>query len=158
MSTTREVCGAMIGRGGETSLMRELYEDVSSRPWIRLALDDLLGHSQKLAKRAIDPRIAHALESLSFGPDELLPIDWVAGRVGLSASRFQYLFTHEVGVPFRRYRAWRRLRIAISEIVNGNNFTTAAHSAGFADQAHFAHDFRKTFGAPASRGLAKVRA
>ncbi len=155
---TREECGAMIGGGGETSLMRELYEDVSSRQWIGSALDDLLGHSQKLARRVIDPRIAHVLESVSFGPDELLPIDRVAGRVGLSASRFQYLFTHEVGVPFRRYRAWRRLRMAISEIVNGNNFTTAAHAAGFADQAHFSHDFRKTFGAPASRGLAKVRA
>ncbi|WP_245425620.1 hypothetical protein [Phyllobacterium brassicacearum] len=35
-----------------------------------------------------------------------------------------------MGVPFRRYRAWNRMRAAISEIVNGSNFTTAAHAAG----------------------------
>jgi methylphosphotriester-DNA--protein-cysteine methyltransferase len=45
--------------------------------------------------------------------------------------RFQHLFTQEVGVPFRRYRAWNRMRMAISEIVKGSNFTTAAHAAGF---------------------------
>jgi AraC-like DNA-binding protein len=67
------------------------------------------------------------------------------------------VFAEHVGVPFRRYRAWHRLRAAIREIVEGSNFTTAAHAAGFADQAHFAHDFRRTFGAPASRSLGRVR-
>jgi AraC-like DNA-binding protein len=49
------------------------------------------------------------------------------------------------------------MRRAIEEIVAGANFTAAAHAAGFADQAHFAHDFRRTFGAPASRSLSGVR-
>jgi AraC-like DNA-binding protein len=50
------------------------------------------------------------------------------------------------------------MRAAIREIVNGSSFTRAAHAAGFADQAHFAHDFRRTFGAPASRSLTNLRA
>jgi AraC-like DNA-binding protein len=49
------------------------------------------------------------------------------------------------------------MRAAIGDIINGSNFTTAAHAAGFADQVHFAREFRRTFGAPASRGLSRVR-
>ncbi|TXM93608.1 helix-turn-helix transcriptional regulator, partial [Methylobacterium sp. WL122] len=81
----------------------------------------------------------------------------LAASVGLSASRFQHLFTDAVGVPFRRYRGWLRMRRAIGAVIDGNNFTGAAHAAGFADQAHFAHDFRRTFGAPASLSLRDIR-
>ncbi|WKL39567.1 helix-turn-helix domain-containing protein (plasmid) [Sinorhizobium meliloti] len=81
----------------------------------------------------------------------------LAKSLGLSSSQFQRVFTREVGVPFRRYRAWNRMRVAISEIVNGSNFTTAAHTAGFSDQAHFTNDFRRTFGAPPSVSLLALR-
>ena len=81
----------------------------------------------------------------------------LARSVGLSSSRLQHLFTENVGVPFRRYRAWVRMRRAIAAVVAGANFTGAAHAAGFADQAHFANDFRRTFGAPASRSLLGIR-
>jgi AraC-like DNA-binding protein len=76
-----------------------------------------------------------------------------ASTVGLSPSRFQHLFTQEVGVPFRRYRGWQRLRAAIREAAHGTSLTAAAHAAGFADQAHFSRAFRLAFGAPPSRGL-----
>ena len=56
-------------------------------------------------------------------------------------------------MPFRRYRVWHRLRAAIREVAQGSNLTAAAHAAGFADQAHFTREFRRTFGAPPSRGL-----
>ena len=108
----------------------------------------------------MDPRIARAVAGMSgraAAPGGLTPVARLAGEVGLSASRFQHLFTREVGVPFRRYRAWQRMRAAIAEIVRGRTFTTAAHAAGFADQAHFGHDFRRTFGAPPSRSLARIR-
>jgi AraC-like DNA-binding protein len=52
------------------------------------------------------------------------------------------------------------MRAAIAEMVRGSilgRAAHAAHAAGFADQAHFAHDFRRTFGAPASRSLARIR-
>ena len=62
-----------------------------------------------------------------------------------------------MGVPFRRYRAWCRMRAAIGIMLRGGNLTNAAHAAGFADQAHFTRDFRRIFGARATPSLAKVR-
>jgi AraC-like DNA-binding protein len=157
MRDTVEENGALIGKSGETSLMRELYEDISGLQWAGPALRDLLAFSGRHAVRDIDARIFRVIDVMNDDRFDLTPVVQLAGTVGLSASRFQHLFTQQVGVPFRRYRAWNRMRMAISEIVSGSNFTAAAHAAGFADQAHFAHDFRRTFGAPASRSLSGVR-
>jgi AraC-like DNA-binding protein len=157
MRDVREVDGALAGSSGEISVMRELWEDGSSAGWAGAALDDLLAFSRRRARRGIDARIAIVMDHMREHHDDLAPVARLAASVGLSASRFQHLFTREAGVPFRRYRAWNRMRVAISEIAKGSNFTTAAHAAGFADQAHFAHDFRRTFGAPPSHSLLGVR-
>ncbi len=155
---SREVDGAFVGNTGEVSLLRTLYEDRAGTRWAGLALNDLLGFAKRRATRQIDPRVSRVVENLSARYEDVTLVAPLAGSAGLSASRFQHLFTQEVGVPFRRYRAWQRMRAAIREIVRGSNFTTAAHAAGFSDQAHFAHDFRRTFGAPASQSLSRVRA
>lgn len=148
-----EIPGAIIGGRGETTLLRSLYEDRSSRTWTGEALHDLMQVSSRTARRAIDARIAHAVTTLQLGDHAITPVAELAAAAGLSSSRFQHLFTEHVGVPFRRYRAWHRLRTAIQEVVGGTSYTTAAYAAGFADQAHFSREFRRTFGAPASRGL-----
>ena len=154
---TWEVNGALVGRAGERALLRSLYEDRDATGWAGAALADLLGFSARRARRSMDPRVSRVVASLYHHHRELTPLHRLAAATGLSPSRFQRVFTREVGVPFRRYRAWQRMRAAIREIVRGSNFTRAAHAAGFADQAHFAHDFRRTFGAPASRSLSRVR-
>jgi AraC-like DNA-binding protein len=152
-----EVNGALVGRTGEVAPLRALYEDRASASWIAPALIDLLGFGRRRAIRQIDPRVSTVIANLYARSDQLTPVGQVAAAAGLSPSRFQHLFTNEVGVPFRRYRAWHRMRAAIRKIVQGSSFTRAAHAAGFADQAHFAHDFRRTFGAPASRSLTNIR-
>jgi AraC-like DNA-binding protein len=157
VGNSRETDGVLVGSTGEIGLMRSLYEDRSSLAWAAPALIDLLGFAGQRARKAIDPRVSRVVETMRERYDDLALVAELAGQVGLSASRFQHLFTESVGVPFRRYRAWARMRAAIGEIVAGRNFTTAAHAAGFSDQAHFAHDFRRTFGAPASVSLSKVR-
>ena len=101
--------------------------------------------------------ILRPLAALDLAGDAPLSLSQAAQASGLSPSRLHHLFTAEVGVPFRRYRAWTRMRRAIEAVVAGANFTAAAYEAGFADQPHFAHDFRRTFGAPASRSLTGVR-
>ncbi|WP_375463951.1 helix-turn-helix transcriptional regulator [uncultured Methylobacterium sp.] len=154
---TREVAGALVGDAGETVALRDLFEDRAAAQEAGPALADLLRFSSPRAGRSIDGRIARAMEILHANPEATLPAAALGRAVGLSASRFQHLFTASVGVPFRRYRAWMRMRRAIRAVVAGGNFTAAAHEAGFADQAHFAHDFRRTFGAPASLSLLHIR-
>jgi AraC-like DNA-binding protein len=149
----REVAGALIGNGGEAAAMRALYERRQDRGALIAGMADLLGFARQRGRRMLDPRVACAVEAIAADVTCATSVAHIAASVGLSASRFQYLFSAEVGVPFRRYRGWHRLRTAIREVVGGSNYTAAAHSAGFADQAHFTRDFRRTFGAPPSRGL-----
>jgi AraC-like DNA-binding protein len=151
-----DMAGARVGNDGEVALLREMYEDRDSPSWIPRGLDDLLGFAGRGAG-PLDPRVSRVVETLQKSYADLRRVGAVAESVGLSPSRFQHVFTKEVGVPFRRYRAWCRMRAAIGAVLDGSNLTAAAHEAGFSDQAHFARDFRRTFGAPATPSLANVR-
>lgn len=154
---TRQVDGALVGTAGEIAFMRDLYEDRYNPHWSAEPLDDLMSFAKRRARtELIDPRISQVVEFLLEHGDDLTAVATLAETVGLSPSRFQHLFTQQVGVPFRRYRGWSRIRKAIREIIKGNNFTTAAHATGFSDSAHFSHEFRKTFGAPPTVGLQKL--
>ncbi|MEG6507586.1 helix-turn-helix transcriptional regulator [Methyloligella sp. 2.7D] len=157
MDETEEIGGALIGRHCEIGIMREIYEAASAMSWADTALADLTRFGESRNGNSIDPRFRRAVETIATTQGAQIPVDALAKAAGLSPSRFQHLFTRHVGVPYRRYRTWQRLRIAIAEIVKGSSFTMAAHQAGFFDQAHFARAFRKTFGAPASPSLVKLR-
>jgi AraC-like DNA-binding protein len=152
-----EVDGAVVGDGGEIAPFRALHEDSAATLWAGSALADLLAFTGRRATRTMDRRVARAIAILLRSGDDPVPVPQLAQAVGLSPSRFQHLFTREVGVPFRRYRAWLRMRRAIGSIVEGGSFTASAHAAGFCDQAHFNHDFRRTFGAAPSRSLVGTR-
>ncbi|WP_291175379.1 AraC family transcriptional regulator [Hyphomicrobium sp.] len=153
----REEAGALVGADGELTLIRDLYEARDGALWVDAALDSLLAYAKPRARRPLDPRVARAVASLASGLEDQVRVADAARAVGLSPSRFQHLFAREVGVPYRRFRVWQRLRCAIGSIAAGDSFTDAAHRAGFFDQAHFARAFRHTFGAPASPSLRKVR-
>lgn len=157
LGATDEASGVLVGAQHPPSVLRELYESRDGARWADAAIDDLLGFSEQRARRTLDPRIARAIASLSSGHEDAMKVADVARGVGLSLSRFQHLFAAEVGVSFRRFRTWQRLRAAIRTIAGGSSFTDAAHSAGFFDQAHFARAFRSTFGAPATPSLRHVR-
>lgn len=149
--------GALVGRNGEVASIRALYEARDGADSVSEALDDLIGYTKRRARSVLDPRISRAVAGLSADASECEPVADIARKVGLSSSRFQHLFAAEVGVPFRRFRLWQKLRAAIGEVARGSTLTAAAHAAGFCDQAHFAHEFRRTFGAPASPSLRNVR-
>ncbi|MFD0986374.1 helix-turn-helix domain-containing protein [Methyloligella solikamskensis] len=140
--------GVIIGRPATLEVFRELFESPESHRWAHLALSDVVSYAGRNSLTEIDPRIATLVRRLSEDLTEQIPAESLAAEVGLSVSRMQHLFTETVGVPMRRYRTWRRLRSAISEAANGSSGTEAAHAAGFFDQAHFGHAFRKAFGAP----------
>jgi AraC-like DNA-binding protein len=80
-------------------------------------------------------------------------LDDVARHVGLSARQLRRSFADEIGMPYRRYVLWRRLRCALLAVRDGADLTTAAAAAGFADSAHFSRTFRRTFGLTPSEVL-----
>lgn len=106
------------------------------------------------APYVLDPRVERVLELLGEASEAPLSVAEAAESVGLSSSRLQYVFSRDVGVPFRRYRAWLRLCDAVDETARGANLTEAAHAAGFADLAHFSNEYRRTFGDSASHLMA----
>lgn len=163
MRNVEELPGAVIGRQGEVAALRAIYEDPNSATWVAPAIADLVDFSSARARRQIDPRVARAIdrvarrERLESDGEDVPSVSTAASQARISTSRFQHVFKAEVGVSYRRYLGWLRMRTAVRDVVDGHNLTTAAHAAGYYDQAHFAHEFRRIFGAPASRSLANVR-
>ncbi|MBH0236351.1 helix-turn-helix transcriptional regulator [Methylobrevis albus] len=148
--------GVLVGRSSTRLLARELHERADGPRFAAAALDGLLAFAGERSRRTICARVAAAARALDRA-EHVPGVEHLARAANLSPSRLQHLFKQEIGVSLRRYRTWSRMRRAIAEIVAGANFTTAAHAAGFADQPHFARDFRATFGAPASVSLTRPR-
>ncbi|MGF7124333.1 helix-turn-helix domain-containing protein [Rhodococcus sp. BE178] len=69
-----------------------------------------------------------------------------AAEAHLSPSRLTHLFTLEVGIPFRRYALWVRLRTVTERVTFGDNLTQAAVAAGFSDSSHLSRVFKSNFG------------
>jgi AraC-like DNA-binding protein len=103
---------------------------------------------------AIDERLSAALDfiecALAFGP---VPLAKAASQSSLSPDRFRHLFADQIGLSYKRYILWRRLRLASTYLMDGQDVTTAAHAAGFSDAAHFARTIKSTFGVTASQAL-----
>src|SRR5262249_37089964 len=109
------------------------------------AMRDALGLARVRAV-PLDVRIGIALRLLrASAPEPPRSID-VARRVDLSAGRFRHLFLREVGLSYRRYLLWLRLRGALESLRRSGSLTTAAHAAGFADSAHLTRTTRRMFG------------
>jgi AraC-like DNA-binding protein len=139
--------GAIVGSCGEISYLRMLFEDRPGKQQVDAGVAELIGPSKKRSREnGLDPRIKRAVRDLRACSDDIMPVAWIAETAGLSSSRFQHLFSAQVGVPYRRYRSWSRMRVAIREIAMGRSCTMAAHAAGYADLAHFTRDCRRTFG------------
>lgn len=97
-----------------------------------------------------DARIEQ-LKALARTTDGTVHLNALAGRIGLSPSRLTHRFTRDEGIPFKRWLLWDRLLRAAERLAAGDDLTTAAHAAGFADSAHFSRSFRVHFGLTASR-------
>ena len=94
----------------------------------------------------IDHRIKAAVKILRRIPEKKISTKEIAEAVCLSESRFIHLFKYQMGIPFRRYLLWLRLRDAVEQIFEGMSFTNAAHHAGFSDSAHLSRTFKQMSG------------
>lgn len=113
---------------------------VSGRDDLRSLLDD----ARRSPERQVDPRLLRALEVLEV---EGATVAAAAATVDLSVSRLTHLSTKTLGAPPRTWRAWFKLRKAISEVLfSGVTLTRAAHGAGFADSAHLTRTCKQLTG------------
>lgn len=141
----------------EINAFRDLYDHRSDFDFANDGIIDLLGFAGSGDQhRPVDPRILRVIQQLDAHPADLTSVVKLAAAEGLSASRFQHVFSDEIGVPFRRFRIWNRLRAALRGALNGQSLTQAAHNAGFSDLAHFARLHQDTFGVTATSTLRRV--
>lgn len=96
--------------------------------------------------KALDPRLARALEYIGAHVRHPITLGDVASAVALSESRFRHLFVAETGSSFRAYLLWLRINLAIEAVMAGASWTDAAHEAGFADSAHLTRTHKRVFG------------
>ncbi len=93
-----------------------------------------------------DPDIEAWIAALPVALPDGLTAETCAQQLHLSRSRFLHRFSAHTGLPLRPYLRWRRLLLAMREVMQGHSLTEAAHAAGFADAAHFSRTFRRHFG------------
>lgn len=93
-----------------------------------------------------DVRIQRAIELICREPTRNFSQHELAAHVELSPSRFLHLFRRHAGMPYRRFRNWKRMVAAVQTLQATDNMTRAALDSGFADSTHFSHSFRHTFG------------
>ncbi|MFD8557925.1 helix-turn-helix domain-containing protein [Streptosporangium canum] len=103
------------------------------------------------------PALIHATQVIAALLPARVRLAEVARAVHLSDSRLSHLFTGELGLPFRPYVLWMRLRAALSALSGGTSLTEAAHAAGFADAAHLTRVVRRMMGQAPSTLTAGVR-
>jgi AraC-like DNA-binding protein len=117
--------------------------------------DDLRALGQRLIARlagegvhadAPDPRIMKLIAWVAPRLEQAVSLGDAAAFIGLSPGRARHLFVQQTGLPFRTYLLWLRLMRAVEIYAGSASLTEAAHTAGFADSAHFSRTFRRMFG------------
>jgi AraC-like DNA-binding protein len=138
----------MVGTLSDPDLMacfHWVFEENPSHAAVERRLDILLQPALP-GESLIDPRIRKIVALIRDEPDRNYSQRELSEALGLSASRVLHLFSEQVGVPYRRYRMWKRLWLSAERLHASDSMTTAAMDSGFADATHFSHAFRDTFG------------
>lgn len=128
-----------------SAIRRELVQNPERGP-DRVLATLLTTETQMKAVAAADDLIDRIVAALPMQLAHPVSAAMMAREAGLSSSRFQYRFRACTGLALRPYLRWRRLLIAMAEVMRGETLTGAAVSAGFADAAHFTRTVRRHFG------------
>jgi AraC family transcriptional regulator of arabinose operon len=111
-------------------------------------MDSLLDITLRDAQPAppLDRRIPWIMRKLDVNIDH--PFDQLAAELGLSTSRLSHLFTQQLGMSFRSYQAWARLRQAWEMVTQKPEMSLVeiAQSMRFADAAHLSRTFHANMG------------
>ncbi len=120
----------------------------------RIGIQDAFAGFGLQPKVPSDAQIARVVQEIERRPDAFGRIQEAAELACLSPSRFRARFDAEVGLPFRRYRLWRRMALVMRAISEGKSLTAAALEAGFSSSAHLSSSFKRMFGLSASEVIA----
>lgn len=95
-----------------------------------------------------DPCIARIIEYIEHNSTDYHTIlATLCSLLNLSSSRISHLFRENTGITLKKYIVWNRLRTTIAHYLNHDtDLFSSLIEAGFYDQAHFAHSFRKMLG------------
>lgn len=150
---TQSADGLFAGLVNESALLDALQASrlASTRQIERI----LLSYLDLSVASASDRRIEHAVARLLGEATSMPTLAALAHEAGLSTDRFRHAFKDVTGVPFRRFRIWARMSVAMSVAHRGGSLTEAAHASGFATSAHFSRCFRAMFGLTPSRFMAR---
>ena len=112
--------------------------------------------------QAIAPGPNYRLSKVLSSLDDILAGQTVtraqlAEQICLSPSRFSHWFKEETGMSLRSYKKWLHLIYGIDLVLNDKKIQTAAYTANFSDQAHFARTFKQAFGLSPALALANIK-
>jgi AraC-like DNA-binding protein len=171
------VVGIRFHPHGAPGLLREPLHQLTGSPiplddldpGLRKALASIRGGPDDLAGAAldaqrvltewinparIDPRVGHAVKLIS-GANGWTSIDGVAERTGITRRHLERRFLDHVGLTPKRFARIARFQRALT-LLESEAAPTGARTAaecGYADQAHFARDFRALAGCAPSEHL-----
>ena len=111
-----------------------------------LPISDAFIFGQALAPRALDARIAAALQTIRHDPAAPITAMECAAQAGLSFSRFLHLFKQQTDTSFRNLRAWKRARSLLLHVTRDANLVNVALETGYPDSTHFSHTIRQVYG------------
>jgi AraC-like DNA-binding protein len=99
--------------------------------------------------RSKDERCEQILHMLQENPG--CQLKDLAEALGVSADRMPHLFTRAVGLPWRSFQLWQKVRAVGAAMGSGRSLTEIAIAAGFSDSAHLSNTWHQAFGAAPSK-------
>jgi transcriptional regulator GlxA family with amidase domain len=146
-----EFAGSTINLAGVLGRPEELdrlHEQLAGAPHhrrrIKLLENFLRTH---IRVSAPDPLVTAAVDWLERDT-EAKRIAELTRYIGLSQSALERRFRRTLGISPKRFASIVRLRRAVRLRAGGADLTTISQAAGYFDQAHFIHDFRRATGRP----------
>ncbi len=116
----------------------ELSHKFENKKWneIRAIIESYFLYQQTYETSQKDDRIENVINFISQNINKPITTKKLTEVAFLSESRLLHLFKEKMGLPIRNYILWFRLKIVITQIMEGNSLTKSAYEAGFSDQAH----------------------
>ena len=123
------------------------YWSLMGKSSVGLANVDAICHGLGIPQRVVGGSpVARVVRLIDHRPQDFPRTKDAARLAWMSVSRFQHLFRQTTGMPFRRYRLWRRMAVVMHVLASGRTLTEAAYEAGFSSSAHLSATFKAMFG------------